>query len=318
MWAKGLARQAVSGYCDPMLRYLLYSALFAIGAAACAHVAVSAFAAYVIGTFNQRIFDVRTFDSPVFPSLIGGYIESQQPLGGLAVGSSFTYGYPYAEDLTFPAVAGVTNVSVLSGDLAMSYHAALCEMKARGIRAKSLILEVPLVNDIYSLVHYNRRPMVCDETVRKSLFAFALGKPIGLGWYDKFADTSTLRERGKDIQIIDVAPGYFASRSDFERVRQELRDRMQANYDLAKEVADEAFLFITPVYVPGIAEAGDDPQKVREQFQFAQAACSEIAGDRCLPTDDFLDRRDLYFNLTHLNADGAQVFGELARQALDD
>lgn len=261
-------------------------------------------------SYDERIFDVRAFESPLYASLIGGYLESRDgKIDRLAIGSSFTYGYPFAPEFAYPTAIGAVNAGVLSGDLEMSFHASLCEMRARNIRAQKLILEIPIVNEAYTLVHYSRRPMQCDEGRRASLFEFALLRPWGLQWLGMVSDPHQVRLEGPvDIKTVD--PGYFVDLDEFEPFRKEFTDRLRANYTLAQQVSDEAFLFVSPIYIGGIEAAGDDPIKVRALFDIAQSACIDVAGDRCIRTDGYLDNPAFYANLTHMNITGLKQFAD--------
>lgn len=91
---------------------------------------------------------------------------------------------------------------------------------------------------------------------------------------------------------------------------------MEDAYEMAESVANDAYLFVTPVYLSAIAEAGHDPDNIRAQLEFAQRACVEIAGPRCILTDAMWEERSYYSNITHLNGTGGAYLGRLVTGAI--
>lgn len=299
-----------------MWRPLTISGLIATLAAGAMHLAFSAGAAFTMTSYKDRIFDVREFPHPSdFAPLVGGYVQAL-PASTVVAGSSFSFGYPLSADKTLASgLPDTVNASVVGGGFDLITETILCEIKARGLRPKAIVLEVPLINEVYNIGKNGVRPIACAETAHPSLLSFALGYPVGTQWFDLLTDPYS-DTRDRSIQIQPVFQGYFVTREQFEAGKTTLRERMRATYLLGSESADAVYMFVTPVYIPGITDAGDDPQKVLEQFKFAEQACMEIAGSRCISTADMLDQRDFYSNITHINGVGAAFLRDLIGAAL--
>lgn len=299
-----------------LIHRILLSVLIAVSTASVAHFAFSVAATYVMLTYDRRIFDVREFpDAGDYATLVGGYLQSRNIRDKTVVaGSSFSFGYPFAAEQSVPALLGpkTINASIIGLGLQGVRTIIVCEMMKRDLRASNLVIEVPLINEVAALKSHNQPSTGCAEIPpdNPTLLQFALKTPIGLQWVDFLTDRYRKAKSG-DISIAPVPDDYFATPEQFASVKNELRARMADTYALAGEVSDEAYLFVTPVYIPGVAEAGRDAENVRQQFDFAQSACIDIAGDRCIRTDTMLEDPSLYSNLTHLGSEGAADLANL-------
>ncbi|MDP2409682.1 MAG: hypothetical protein Q8M26_05285 [Pseudolabrys sp.] len=300
----------------------LISALAAAATAAIAHLVFSAAAAYTMASYDKRIFDVRRFpDARDYPALIGGYLVSRGTSGKTVVaGSSFSFGYPFAADLAPAALMDhePMNASIIGLGLQGVRSIVLCEMRARRLRASHLVVEVPLINEIAALKVYNKPSRGCTESSsgHPTLLRYAIGNPIGLHWAEILTDPYRRATQSAFVSVASVADDYFASAEQFASVKAELYARMADTYSIAKEVSDEAYLFVTPVYIPGVMQAGRDAENVRQQFDFAQSACIDIAGERCIQTQSMLDGAVYYSNLTHLGAAGARELARLTEMTM--
>ena len=301
-----------------LIKRILFSVFVAAVTAGLTHFAFSVAATYMMTSYDTRIFDVREFpDGGDYGALVGGYLQSRGIRDKTVVaGSSFMFGYPYAAELSAPALLGTDtiNASIIGLGLQGVRTIIVCEMRKRNLRASRMVIEAPLINEIAALKRRNQPSSGCDETSPDSptLLEFALETPIGLQWVDFLTDRYREAKSGT-IAVGTVPDDYFATPEQFASAKDELRARMADTYTLAGEVSDEAYIFVTPVYIPGVAEAGRDAENVRHQFDFAQSACVEIAGDRCIRTDTMLEEPAYFSNLTHLGSDGAAYLARLVK-----
>ncbi len=304
-----------------MWKPLALSLAIVLGVAAAAHLAFSVGAAYVMANYGPRAVDISVFPRRILdaPDLIGGYAQANVTPGmTIVAGSSFSFGYPFPATLSFPYALSpdVKNLSAVGAGLSLIVRAQLCEMKARKIHAKAIIVEVPLVNETYEITHYSHKPPNCSDEPRRSLFGYAVRQFIGLKWFKLLDDPYSDTADSKKINIEKVKSDYFVSQQEFDDARPLLTQHMQIAFELTRELADEAYLFVTPVYIDGVAQAGDDPARVLEQYEFAQQECRAIAGDHCIDTSDMLHRIEFYMNLTHINGTGAAYLGKVFRDEL--
>ncbi|EDQ34852.1 hypothetical protein HPDFL43_01605 [Hoeflea phototrophica DFL-43] len=302
-----------------LIARILFSTFIAAATAGVAHVAFSAAATYMMTSYDKRMFDVREFpDGGDYAALVGGYLQSRNIRDKTVVaGSSFSFGYPFAAELSTATLmgAGTVNASVIGFGLEGIGKIVLCEMRKRSLRASRLVVEVPLINEVAAIKAYTRPYADCPP-VSPTLLQFALEAPIGLQWVDLLTDRYRSAIPNEKISIAPVPDDYFATAEQFAAIKDELHARMADTYALAREVSDEAYLFVTPVYIPGVAEAGRDAENVRRQFDFAQSACIDIAGDRCIRTDTMLEEPAYYSNLTHLGSEGATYLAHLVNSRM--
>lgn len=142
-------------------RSIILSLLVATVAAGLTHVAVSVTAAYVMSGCGRRIFNVQAFQKQDhFSALVGGYLDAN-PASTVTVGSSFSFGYPFPAEMTLSSgLPDTVNASVVGAGLDTINISILCEMKARSIRPRTIILEVPLINEVYNIA---QRPGAAAE-----------------------------------------------------------------------------------------------------------------------------------------------------------
>lgn len=295
----------------------------ALLAAALLHVAISFAAATVAASYSKRVFKTSEFGGKNLAVLVGSYIEArlENDKSIIAGGSSFSFGYPFPAEFAWPAQLGeqlrepVVNAGVIASGADGIRQAVMCQMSARGLKTKTLILEVPLVNELSSLKASRGGP-TCSIQDRRSLVRFALENAIGLKWVDALRDEYAATADRPEIAIAPLPDNYFATPDHFERVKDVFAQNMAFDFAKAKEVAAYVYLFVTPVYIPGVAEGGGDAAEVERQFKFAEAACVEIAADRCIETGSMLFTRELYANLTHLNRAGHAEMARLVAATL--
>ncbi|MCB1468001.1 MAG: hypothetical protein KDK08_12870 [Rhizobiaceae bacterium] len=285
------------------------------------HLLFSAAAAYTMASYEQRIFDVRQFpDHCDHSTLVGAYLESREATGKTVVaGSSFAFGYPFASELSFPAymTEKPINASVIGIGLSGITSNTINEIKERGLRPSRLIVEIPLINEVGALIRPRTSGKTCSDLGKRSLLRYALASPVSLQWYSLLTDPYRGAVASGPISIAPVPDDYFATTDQFEQAKRDLRTNIEAAFASASAVADNAFLFVTPVYVPGVDQAGRDGESIRRQFDFAQSACVEVAGDRCIMTDHMLDNPAYFTNITHIGPDGAAYLADIIEASVD-
>lgn len=296
---------------------LAIAGAFAALSAGLVQLGISAAAAYAMANYGERIFNVRLFpEATDFPPLVGGFLAANQS-ATVVVGSSFSFGYPFPATMTISSgLKDTINASVVGAGLEVINTSILCEMAAREIRPKTIVLEVPLINELSRIATGSIGPLACPvDGNHPSLLGFALRYPAGTQWFkllnDPFSD-----DRDRKLAINQARDGYFITKEQFEDAKAPLASRISETYGRARALADDVYMFITPIYVPGVASAGDDPEKVQEQYDFAAALCREIAGPNCIDTRSMLREPSYYSNITHLNGAGAAYFRSHVAQAI--
>ena len=311
-----------------LLRFISVAALFAI----VSHLLVALAAVGVLHRlYPHRIFDVRSFsDNPVEGfRLIGTYLNenARHQVAPVVVvaGSSVSYGYLWPERVTFARLfadarpsAKVLNVSIVAADVSAVNDWIVCAARRNQIRVDSLIVELPVVNTLSYLVTTHRSghapsPLsTCEEFPRDpGYFRFAVTKIRGSGWIRLFWSGQTYKRGERQIRIESVPKGYFASAEDFESVRGGFAAQISATLTRAQSVADRVYAFPSPVFVPGLAEVGEDAAAIRQQLDAALAACRSVPGVGCIDSSGLYDGRSFYSNLTHLNQAGHRAMAAL-------
>lgn len=298
-------------------RYLARMTALVVLLATCFHfVTGAAVSAYASLYFTRRLPDVRMFgEGRQVPVLVSSLIGSAIPQNAVvAAGSSFTFGYPYDERFAFAAELNAVNLGVVGLGLAGIHDWLICAMIARGLRARALIIEIPLVNEMSWLPHQtpeNAKLNSCPSTKTESLLLFALTHPIGTGWSALLFDRYRLTVPPSRVSIAKAPAGYFASASDLRKVEGILQENIKTLYVAARMVSDNVIMFVTPIYVDGLTQADADRAAVGEQFDRAQEFCRDAAGDNCLDLSLLIRNPDNFYNLTHFNGTGAKALAAL-------
>ena len=107
-----------------------------------------------------------------------------------------------------------------------------------------------------------------------------------------------------------MAPGYYVTASQFASIESAYRTQIVDAVRSAQRVADRVYVFPSPVFLPGVVEVGEDAAAVRAQLEMALAICRTVEGVSCLDSQPFYDRKDVYYNMTHLNQRGHEAIAE--------
>jgi hypothetical protein len=280
--------------------------------------------------YPHRIFDIRRWPGGLSPgtvsemvsAFLGGRANAVAHNGTVFYGSSFAYGYPWQETVIMSSRYAalrpgetVLNVSVIGANLALLDNGILCGARNAGIRTRNAVIELPVVNSTAALVSERANgsapPPPCDTTLgRESYTAFIARHPLGFGWVPFIWDDKAYPKADEELVLNKVAPGYFTSSERFKEVESDYRAQVASVVRAGQAVADHVFVFPSPVFLPGAAEMGEDADAIRSQLRAAVDACQTLAGVVCLDPELFYARRDLFYNMTHLNQRGHQVMAD--------
>lgn len=316
----------------PSPRIRMFVATLLVGAAAI-HVAWSSAMAWLLSSrYSHRIVDVRRWPEEVdvrrTAEMVSMYLTNtavpSPPPTTVFFGSSVAFGYPWAEDVGFSAryaalrpAEHVFNASVIGADLAFIEDAILCGATNAGLRVDTAIVELQVVLSVNSLARTAfwkfAPPEPCDETIGQvGHWSFVTRHPLGAGWLPFIWDDKASPKPDRGLEVAEVYAGYFITREDYDRLELEskLHAQVAAALNRAKTVARRVYAFPSPVYLPGVREARYEAESVHAQQKAALAACRSVPGVQCLDPEEFYTRRELYWNLTHFNQRGHQVFAE--------
>jgi hypothetical protein len=312
------------------VRTLLLALLLGIGMT---HVAWSAaMSAWLSSRYTHRIVDVRRWPTEVevrrVTEIVSMYLShtvvpSARPTT-VFFGSSVAYGYPWQEEASFAARYAamrpseqVFNASVIGADLAFTENAILCGATNAGVKVETAIVELQVVLSVNSLARIAfwkfAPPAPCDETIgRVDHWSFAMRHPLGAGWLPFIWDDKASPKPDRGLEVAPVYAGYFISRGDYDtlKLQPQLHAQVAAVLNRAKTIARRVYAFPSPVYLPGVREARYEAESVALQQADTLAACRAVPDVQCLDTEPFYTRRELYWNLTHFNQHGQQVFAE--------
>jgi hypothetical protein len=272
--------------------------------------------------YSARIYDVTRFGSQnilsVQAKLVDAYVAPHVHRNvATAVGSSFTFGYSFDERYTFTAALNrrqihSVNVSVIGYTVSGIYQ-TLCSVQNREIAVDTLIVEIPLINEIGGLArdYPNHRKMECYPIETASLFWMVLWSPRGIAWSHFLFDPYSGSAPYGTANVSKVPNDYFVSPGDFNKIKPDYLANLADLVHKSDQAAQRALFFVTPVFMSGVEKAGANEESVRKQYDLTQQYCRELAGDRCITTDRMLDDPTLFSNITHLNGKGADILADL-------
>lgn len=287
---------------SPMRSVLLSRTLVLALAAVAAHLAFSAgIAAAMYWGYPHRIYDVRQWlNDKEYPQLVSAFLRGR-PADKVFIGSSFTFGYPWQEPVIFSRLLNRgTNVSVVGIDLNGMHDLILCNFGES--RPSTLVLEIPVINSLSP----KDSPLGCRIAAPRGYFRLALDRPLGLGWLPLVWDKEAYPKPDEDIIIQPVSDDYFQETFDRAKFAGDIERALLR----AKAIATKVYAFPSPVYLPGVREVRRDDAAVRDQLDFALAACRKVPGVECLDPSHLYDKREYYYNMTHLNQRGHRAMAD--------
>lgn len=323
----------------PVLRVRTLVLALLIGAAL-THVAWSTAMAMALSSrYVHRIVDVRRWPEEVqvrrVTEMVSMYlthtvVPSPRPKT-VFFGSSVTFGYPWQEEVGFTARYAalrpreqVFNTSVIGADLAFIDNAVLCGATNAGLQADTAIVELQVVLSVNSLARIAfwrfGPPPPCDETIgRVRHWPFVMRHPLGAGWLPFIWDDKASAQPDRGLEVAPVYSGYFIGRGDYNalNIAPKLDAQVVTVLTRARTIAPRVYAFPSPVYLPGVREAGFEAESVHAHQRAVLAACRTVPDVVCLDPEPFYTRRDVYWNLTHFNQHGHQVFAEWLDRQID-
>jgi hypothetical protein len=283
------------------LNFLAAVILFVAGT----HIVWSAgVAAVALILYDHRAFDIRRQEGTEADALLAAWVRTRPAEQIAFIGSSFTYGYPWQEDVIFSRYFRAINASVIGADLSRMHCALTGSFKA-------VVLEIPVINEVDSIY---RGDDVFECPPPTSTFGHMLSRPYGIAWASMLWDSEAYPKPDQTIQIQPVPKGYFHSREEFRPHAAEYKRRIEKIIRQAQRLG-QVFVIPTPVFAPAVTQTGNDADAVRQQIELAIAACREVPEAVCLDPSPFYAERGFYYNLTHLNQAGHKAFAHWLKEA---
>lgn len=299
--------------------------LAVVAITALTHVAASLAAAFALAAaYPHRMADIRSWPGEADPArtadFVSGFVEEirRRSIETLFVGSSVTFGYPWQEPVIFSRQYAAlrpeeptANLSIIGAHLGLMEDVLLCRVLNGGVKLKTIVIEIPVVNGVGYLDQRLPPPPPCDARIGGRSYAwFTLTRPIGIGWVPFIRDRLAYPKADEHIALQKVPEGYFVVASRFAAIEAEFRERVRNVTRAATRVAERVYVFPSPVYLPGASEMGEDATAISQQIDAAVDACDTVEGAVCLRPDEFLTLREAYYNMTHFNQRGHRAFAE--------
>jgi hypothetical protein len=286
--------------------------------------------------YPHRIYNVRAWSDEgtlryrLVGSFLREHVSPDSPVVAF-VGSSVTYGYPWAEPLVFSRLfanarpdATVVNASIVAADITGINDWVICAARRNNVRLRAVVLEIPVVNTTAHFIRLREEGRrgghlaACEAgETDPGYLRLAVTEPRGLGWFTFLSRTDAAERIESPIRLVPVPDDYFASAEKFASIREEYALGIKRLLNNALQVADTVYAFPSPVFIAGLAEIGRDPLMIAEQLAVTDAACAEVPGVRCLDTARLWADRSLYINLTHLNQAGHRATADLMLASVD-
>lgn len=243
----------------------------------------------------------------------------QKPLI-MFVGSSVTYGFPWQESVVFSKLVAnalpryeVANLSIVGAGMRGLTDFATCYLNGKN-RPAAIYFELPLVNSVDSIKPDTNPvvPRACrdERDVVSSYWSLVVSRPFGTGWISLLWPEQDYEKPEVEFFVRPVSKDYFASSERFATLEENYISELKSFLDNISSMADRVYAYISPIYLPAIAEAGGDQVSVTHQIQLTMRICREFGRVTCLDASQFESRRELFYNLTHLNQRGHRAFAD--------
>lgn len=315
-------------------RRLSHVLIAVASAALVAHIGWSAMVVGLLDNFyDHRIFNLRKAKNPgrdweamsaaFLHQVLEDTTKNKRP-AVLFLGSSFTYGYPWQEPIIFSSMAAkrlpdwrVANLSLIGGDIAGILGFTTCALGG-DIKPDVLIAEIPLVNSIAQLTP--NTPVSIRQCTSSGehtdYWGLVLTRPYGLGWLSLLWDEEAYNKPDSNIQIEKLPSSYFATEQRFIDIKPQFALLVKDYVERLSSAANKVIVYVSPVYIAGIKEAGGDGAAVEKQIEFAYSICKENAKVTCIDPSSIQLGREMFYNLTHLNQRGHRALGEYFAQKI--
>jgi hypothetical protein len=296
------------------------------------HVVSSACMSIVMSrSYRERMPNVRLVDADprTKQSLIASYLRSAADDGRPVtcfVGSSFTWGYPWAENAALTAAAGdaiadsrTVNASIINAGLEATRN-TLAVARESNVRFARVVVEIPVVNELSFLeigcswtancMPPRPEPFRRTDRYARSYREYFLKTPGG--WR---VAPAAMGDEGDDaadgpVQLAELPKTYFLDSQRFAAVREAYGRSIVATLDAARQVTDEVAAFPTPIYVTGAETLGFERAALEEQIAFTLESCRQAEGVLVVELEPrHLTDASLFANVTHFNRRGNREFG---------
>jgi hypothetical protein len=235
------------------------------------------------------------------------------------LGSSLTWGYPWQQDVIYTRIVAdrligwkVVNMSMLAiGTRGITDFMTCALGPAR--RPETLIVELPLVNSVSSTkldVRHAPRSCARPGPAATGYWPLVLARPRGLGWLAALWDDEAYDKPEEQLRVARVPPGYFVDRQAFAPLERRFVNELRRFLTEIATKGDKVYVYVSPIYTPAIEEAGGDRRSVEAQIDLVNQVCQEVKAVVCLDTRPFGTRKELFYNLTHLNQWGHRVLAD--------
>lgn len=262
-------------------------------------------------------FPARSITREAGETLLGAYAQrvfgQKKDTNILFVGSSLTYGYALRQDASLGAVMGqlldgeaaIANYSIIGGSM-NQLTLFMCRLGELETKPDLLIVEIPIFNDLAQ----GRSDVVRDCRTEDpspyiSEFEFFLKNPWGVQAVPRMLPHFPDRDGSTVIPNTRIPSTYKMTAEDVRRMNVIYADRTQAMINAAKQVSDNVIVFGAPLYRPAFEEAN-----LVDSLELFDDIWSEIcdeSGVIChLPSSGLQSSRENFYNISHLNREGAQ------------
>jgi hypothetical protein len=250
--------------------------------------------------------------------------RSGKPLVML-LGSSMTYGYPWQEPVIYSrlmadALPGshVVNLSMVGARMRSLTDFALCALDGSH-RPAVLLVEIPLINSVASVkAEIGRIPRACAWPGARAPadWQVALSHPMGTGWIALLWDEEAYSKPDEPLQVSRVPPDYFADRQAFAPRERAFVAELRRYLKRTGGLGDRVYAYVSPIYTGAITAAGGDLASVEHQIALTLQVCAEVKTVICLDTRPIGTRKELFYNLTHLNQRGHRAMADFLVAAM--
>ena len=262
-------------------------------------------------------FPARSITRDAGETLLGAYAQrvfsQKKDTSILFVGSSMTYGYAVRQDASLGSIMGqllngeaaIANFSIIGGSL-NQLTPLMCRLSKLETKPDMVIVEIPIMNDLAQ----GRSDVVrdCrteDPSLYISEFEFFLKNPWGVQAIPRMLPHFPDRDGSTVIPNTRIPETYKVTEDDVRRMSVIYADRTQALINAAKDVSDNVIVFGAPLYRPAFEEAG-----LLGSLDLFEEVWREICAESNVichtPSEDLQRTRENFFNISHLNREGAQ------------
>jgi hypothetical protein len=244
--------------------------------------------------------------------------KGQKPLA-MFVGSSVTYGFPWQERIIFTRLISgelsefkIANLSIIGVGMRAITDFATCALSQKH-RPDIIFFEIPLVNSTASIspgVPVSGRRCNDYSSHVPGYWPLVFRRFFGIGWISLLWDDENYEKKETDLKVVPLPEGYFANSERFSAIENTYSSELRAFLSNISSMGERVFVYVSPIYVPGISMAGADRSAVEYQIKLTQKICLEFVNLTCLDSSIFSQRPELFYNLTHLNHRGHRALAD--------